>query len=71
MATDVGSPVFSTDDSRILPEVATGTMITSNEIEGLELNAGRFTACQCNQVLIVIAAALKSIDVWCKLCFHR
>jgi len=39
-----GSPVFSTDDSRILPEVATGTMLTSNEIEGLELSAGRFTA---------------------------
>src|SRR3990167_4071633 len=40
----VGSPVFSTDDSRILPEVATGTMLTSNEIEGLELTAGRLTA---------------------------
>ncbi|WGL64186.1 OprD family porin [Pseudomonas sp. CW003PS] len=40
----VESPVLSTDDSRILPEVATGTMITSNEIEGLELTAGRFTA---------------------------
>ncbi|MGG5872577.1 OprD family porin [Pseudomonas peli] len=40
----VGSPVLSTDDSRILPEVATGTLITSNEIEGLELTAGRFTA---------------------------
>jgi imipenem/basic amino acid-specific outer membrane pore len=40
----VGSPVFSTDDSRILPEVATGTLLTSNEISGLELTAGRFTA---------------------------
>jgi imipenem/basic amino acid-specific outer membrane pore len=39
-----GSPVFATDDSRILPEVATGTLLTSNEIEGLELTAGRFTA---------------------------
>ena len=39
-----GSPVFSTDDSRIVPEVATGTLLTSNEIEGLELTAGRFTA---------------------------
>lgn len=39
-----GSPVFATDDSRILPEVATGTLLTSNEIEGLELSAGRFTA---------------------------
>lgn len=40
----VDNPVFSTDDSRILPEVATGTLLTSNEIEGLELTAGRFTA---------------------------
>ena len=38
------TPVFSTDDSRILPEVATGTTIVSNEIEGLELTAARFTA---------------------------
>ncbi|MDH2198076.1 OprD family porin [Ectopseudomonas oleovorans] len=40
----VASPVFTTDDARILPEVATGTLLTSNEIEGLELTAGRFTA---------------------------
>ncbi|RRW38730.1 OprD family porin [Ectopseudomonas oleovorans] len=40
----VASPVFTTDDSRILPEVATGTYLVSNEIEGLELSAGRFTA---------------------------
>ncbi|SEN11942.1 imipenem/basic amino acid-specific outer membrane pore [Pseudomonas sp. ok272] len=40
----VASPVFSTDDSRLLPEVATGTLITSKEIAGLELSAGRFTA---------------------------
>ncbi|MFP6849589.1 MAG: OprD family porin [Pseudomonas sp.] len=39
----VASPVFSTDDSRILPETATGTYLVSNEIEGLELSAGRFT----------------------------
>ena len=39
----VSSPVFATDDSRLLPEVATGTLITSNEIKGLELTAGRFT----------------------------
>lgn len=31
----VASPVFSTDDSRLLPEVATGTLITSKEIKGL------------------------------------
>lgn len=40
----VESPVLSTDDARILPEVVTGGLITSNEIEGLELTAGRFTA---------------------------
>ncbi|WP_028238510.1 OprD family porin [Stutzerimonas azotifigens] len=37
-------PVFSSDDSRLLPQSFTGTMITSSEIEGLELNAGHFTA---------------------------
>lgn len=40
----VDTPVFSTDDSRILPEVATGTLLTVNEVENLELVAGRFTA---------------------------
>jgi imipenem/basic amino acid-specific outer membrane pore len=40
----VSSPVFTTDDGRLLPEVATGTLITSNEIKGLELTGGRFTA---------------------------
>ncbi|WP_431081013.1 OprD family porin [Pseudomonas thivervalensis] len=40
----VASPVFSTDDSRLLPEVATGTLITSKEIKGLELTAGHFNA---------------------------
>ncbi|WP_043311484.1 OprD family porin [Pseudomonas sp. ML96] len=37
-------PVLAYDDSRLLPQSFTGTMITSNEIEGLELNAGHFTA---------------------------
>jgi hypothetical protein len=32
------------DDSRLLPQAFTGTLVTSKEIEGLELNAGRFTA---------------------------
>ena len=40
----VALPVFSTDDSRLLPEATTGTLLTSTEIEGLEINAGRFTA---------------------------
>lgn len=37
-------PVLAIDDSRLLPESFTGTLITSKEIDGLELNAGRFTA---------------------------
>jgi len=37
-------PVLAYDDSRLLPEAFTGTLVTSKEIEGLELNAGRFTA---------------------------
>jgi imipenem/basic amino acid-specific outer membrane pore len=40
----VASPVFATDDGRLLPEVASGTSITSNEIENLTLNVGHFTA---------------------------
>ncbi|MDT4847774.1 Porin D [compost metagenome] len=31
------------DDSRLLPQSFTGTLLTSKEIAGLELNAGRFT----------------------------
>ncbi|MFC6297571.1 outer membrane porin, OprD family [Pseudomonas sp. CCM 7893] len=37
------APVFATDDSRLLPEVAQGTSIVSNEIKGLKLEAGHFT----------------------------
>lgn len=40
----VALPVFSTDDARLLPETARGGLISSSEIDGLELNAGRFTA---------------------------
>ncbi len=40
----VASPVFSTDDGRLLPEVATGFSVVSNEITDLTLNAGHFTA---------------------------
>ncbi|MGC3892367.1 OprD family porin [Pseudomonas urmiensis] len=36
-------PVFATDDSRLLPEVAEGFLLTSKEFKGLELNAGHFT----------------------------
>ncbi|WP_313289740.1 OprD family porin [Stutzerimonas nitrititolerans] len=40
----VSLPVIASDDSRLLPQAFTGTFLTSTEIEGLELNAGRFTA---------------------------
>ncbi|NIE75310.1 OprD family porin [Pantoea sp. Ap-967] len=36
-------PVLQYDDTRLLPESYTGTLLTSKEIQGLELNAGRFT----------------------------
>ncbi|SDS30833.1 outer membrane porin, OprD family [Pseudomonas asplenii] len=35
-------PVLSYDNGRLLPESYTGTLITSKEIKGLELNAGHF-----------------------------
>lgn len=59
----VGSPVFSTDDSRILPEVATGTYLVSNEIEGLELSAGRFTALSSQESTDRDTFGLKSADI--------
>lgn len=37
-------PVFATDDSRLLPEIAQGALVTSDEIKGLTLQAGRFTS---------------------------
>jgi imipenem/basic amino acid-specific outer membrane pore len=59
----VASPVFSTDDSRILPEVATGTYLVSNEIEGLELSAGRFSALSSQSSTDRDTFALKSADI--------
>ena len=40
----VDLPVLATDDSRLLPQTTTGFLVTSNEIENLELNLGHFTA---------------------------
>lgn len=59
----VASPVFSTDDSRILPEVATGTYIVSNEIEGLELSGGHFTAGSSQVSTDRDSAGIKSADI--------
>jgi imipenem/basic amino acid-specific outer membrane pore len=38
------APVFATGDAFLLPETATGFLLTSNEIENLTLEAGHFTA---------------------------
>lgn len=59
----VASPVFSTDDSRILPEAATGTYLVSNEIEGLELSAGRFSALSSQASSDRDTFELKSADI--------
>ncbi|WP_068828591.1 OprD family outer membrane porin [Pseudomonas sp. BMS12] len=59
----VASPVFSTDDSRILPEVATGTYVVSNEIEGLELSGGHFTANNSQENTTRDGLGLKSADI--------
>jgi len=37
-------PVLAHDTTRLLPQTFTGTLLTSNEIEGLEVNVGRFTS---------------------------
>lgn len=56
-------PVLAYDDGRLLPETFEGTMVTSSEIEGLELNAGRFTAQNLMNQTGHDSAGLKSIDV--------
>lgn len=38
------APVFATADSRLLPETATGILVTSEELDGLTVEAGHFTA---------------------------
>lgn len=40
----VSLPVLDTSDSRLLPQTTTGFLVTSNEIDNLELNLGHFTA---------------------------
>ncbi|UCJ16298.1 OprD family porin [Pseudomonas sp. MM211] len=57
-------PVLAYDDGRLLPETFEGTMITSTEIEGLELNAGRFTAQNSMRQSGRDSAGLKSINVF-------
>ncbi|MBT2297264.1 OprD family porin [Pseudomonas fluorescens] len=56
-------PVLNYDSSRLLPESYTGTLITSKEIKGLELNAGRFTAESRKSAEGRDSGGLKSINV--------
>ncbi|MBS68701.1 MAG: outer membrane porin, OprD family [Pseudomonas sp.] len=57
-------PVLAYDDSRLLPQSFTGTLITSREINGLELNAGRFTAESSMASASRDSAELGSINVF-------
>ncbi|PLP87078.1 outer membrane porin, OprD family [Pseudomonas sp. FFUP_PS_473] len=57
-------PVLQYDDSRLLPESFTGTLVTSKEIEGLELNAGRFTQEARKSAEGRDSGGLKSINVF-------
>lgn len=61
--TDVDMPVFSMDDSRLLPETTTGFLITSEEIDGLQLNAGHFTQLSDLNQVRADSSPLKKIDV--------
>ncbi|MDX9687919.1 OprD family outer membrane porin [Halopseudomonas formosensis] len=56
-------PVLSHDNSRLLPEAYTGTMITSNEIDGLTVHAGRFHAQHRKSDEGRDSGGLKSIEV--------
>lgn len=56
-------PVLQYDNTRLLPETYTGTLITSREIEGLELNAGRFTSQVRKSAQGHDSGELKSINI--------
>lgn len=57
-------PVLAHDTTRLLPQTFTGTLLTSNEIEGLEVNVGRFTSQNDNNRAGWDSGnQLKSIDV--------
>src|SRR5690606_11550850 len=58
-------PVLSHDNSRLLPEAYTGTMITSNEISGLTVHAGRFHAQHRTSDEGRDSGGLTSIEVLC------
>ncbi|WP_460096249.1 OprD family outer membrane porin [Pseudomonas sp. S3_C01] len=56
-------PVLNYDDGRLLPESYTGTMLVSKEIQGLEVNAGHFTAQARKSAEGRDSGGLKQIDV--------
>ena len=56
-------PVLNHDNSRLLPESFTGTMLTSNEIDGLQVHAGRFHAESRKSDEGRDSGGLKGIDV--------
>jgi len=56
-------PVLSIDDSRLLPESLTGYLLTSKEIEGLQVDLGRFTQDSPMAWASRDAARLKSINI--------
>lgn len=57
-------PVLNYDDTRLLPESYTGYLLTSREIDGLELNAGHFTAENRKSAYGRDSGGLKQIDVF-------
>jgi hypothetical protein len=57
-------PVLSYDNGRLLPESFTGTLITSKEIDGLEVNVGRFTQETRKSAEGRDSGDLKSINVY-------
>ncbi|GGK08490.1 OprD family porin [Pseudomonas matsuisoli] len=59
----VSLPVLAISDSRLLPESVTGGLVTSNEIEGLTLNAGHFTALSNRNQSSRDSAGMKSLDL--------
>ncbi|MEB0205717.1 OprD family porin [Pseudomonas sp. CCC3.1] len=57
-------PVLMYDNSRLMPESYTGTLLTSKEINGLEVNVGRFTAESRKSAEGRDSGDLKSINVF-------
>ncbi|MDR2306162.1 MAG: OprD family porin [Paucimonas sp.] len=57
-------PVLATDDSRLLPETVQGALLTSNEIKGLTLHAGHFTALNAQAETEHDSLHLKQADVF-------